>query len=84
MKIYSRRNVLGILGIGMLGLAGCTEDNETAANAVSKSAGDPGPINPNSKADTPPPPPKSQEEWMKSKGDPLKGSGYPGASKKKN
>ena len=78
MKSFSRRDLVGVLGLGVLATLGCGPDNESEAEAARKSAGDPGTPSPDSKF-TPPPAPKSQEEWMKNKGNAYEGTGYPGA-----
>lgn len=79
MKSLTRREVVGLLGLAALATVGCAPDNEGEAELARKSAGDPGKANPNSKTVAPPPVPKSQEEWMKNKGNAYQGTGYPGA-----
>jgi hypothetical protein len=63
----------------MLGAIGCGADNETEADKLAKTAGDPGPANPKAKSDTPVAQPKSYEDLMK-RGDPTKSmpKNYPG------
>jgi hypothetical protein len=63
---------------------GCGPDNETEAERLAKTAGDPGPANPKSKVGVAPPATGTgQEDWFKQKGNQYKDTGYPGAAKQK-
>jgi hypothetical protein len=64
-------------------MTGCAADNETEADKLAKTAGDPGAPNPKSVSSAPSgPAAQTQEEYFKQKGDPYKGTAYPGAAKK--
>lgn len=79
MKSYTRREVVGLLGLAALATVGCAEDNESEAEKLRKTAGDPGPADPKSKPDAPGPTPKTQEDMMPKSSNPYEGAGYPGA-----
>lgn len=84
MKSFSRREIVGLLGLGVLATLGCAESNEADAERARKSAGNPGAPNPDSKVDnTPAPVPKTQEEYGKLQKNPFQGAGYPGAKAQK-
>lgn len=83
MKSFTRRDLVGLLGLGALATLGCGVDNESEAEAARKAGGDPGPINPKSKVQAPPPPPTSQRDLMPTEGNPYAGTGYPGAKAQK-
>jgi len=71
------------LSLGMLGVVGCGPDNETEADKLAKTAGDPGAVNPKAKGDALPAP-KTQEEHFKRQLDRQKqvgAEGYPGKAK---
>jgi len=71
---------LALLMAGLLGMSGCTGDNESEA-ARAKPLGDPGiKAEVNTQAEAAP---QSPEEWMKRKGDPYQAKGYPGTKAKK-
>jgi hypothetical protein len=77
--------IASLLCVGMLGVVGCQQDNETEADKLAKTAGDPGAPDPKSVSNVAKePPPSSQEELGKRQMQRQnemykKGSGYPGA-----
>jgi len=79
--------VVVLFSLGLLGVSGCSADNETEAAKLSKDMGDPGKPSEKATAALPTlPPPKSQKEFFERQVDPAKqmGPNYPGADKKKN
>jgi len=80
-----RGMVAGLLSLGLLGVSGCSTDNETEATKLSKNMGDPGKRSETEKKveQTNLPPPKSQKEYYDRRSDPKKqmGTNYPGAKR---
>jgi hypothetical protein len=69
----------------MLGVLGCGPDNETEADKLAKTAGDPGAANPKAISDAKEAPPATQEEFGKRALEAQKNAlkqGYPGVKKK--
>ncbi len=86
MNLLKRGMVVVVFSLGFIGLSGCSEDNETEAQKLSKNMGDPGKPSETAKPALPTnlPPPRSQKEFMERQPDPGKqmGTSYPGAEKK--
>jgi hypothetical protein len=78
VNLLTRAVVVVIFSLGLLGVAGCSTDNETEAQKLSKGMGDPGKGAVTPKVDNLPPP-KTQEEFFKRQADPKKamGKNYP-------
>jgi hypothetical protein len=79
--------VVALFSMGLLGISGCSADNETEATKLSKDMGDPGKANEKATAALPTlPPAKTQKEFFDRQVDSGKqmGPNYPGAEKKKN
>ncbi len=81
MNSFTRGLGLALVVAGMLGVTGCSTDNESEA-ARAKPLGDAGVVKTDPNA-TKNEAPKSQKEWMERKGDPYKAAGYPGTTKSK-
>ncbi len=84
MNSLRRGMVVVLFSLGLLGVSGCSTDNETEASKLSKNVGDPG--KPSEKvAPSNLPPPRTQKEYFDRSVDPGKqmGPNYPGANKKK-
>ena len=79
MNKFTRGLVAGLLLAGMVGVTGCTTDNESEA-AKAKPLGDPGKVEDQGKRM---PAPSSQAEWKKQLDNSYQGKGYPGADKQK-
>jgi len=62
MKWFIRGLIAPLLCVGMLGVLGCGPDNETEANRLAKTIGDPGKPDPKGVPTAIEPPPKSQAE----------------------
>jgi hypothetical protein len=78
--------IVTIFSVGLLVVSGCSADNETEAQKLSKTAGDPGKAADTKQVETLPPP-KTQLEYFQRQPDPGKqmGPNYPGAQgKRKN
>ena len=86
MYSFTRALVVVVFSLGLLGLSGCAEDNETEAQKLAKTAGNPGPPAPSkvktSEADLPPA--RTSEEAGARVGDPRKNmpADYPGNNKR--
>ena len=83
MKWFMRGLSAPLLCVGMLGVLGCGPDNETEADRLAKTIGDPGKPDPKGVPATTQPTPTSREEYFKQqqqreKGMYKKGT-YPGA-----
>jgi hypothetical protein len=84
VNLLLRGLIVVLFSVGLLGVSGCSTDNETEAQKLSKNMGDPGKA-----ADTKQlenlPPPKTQLEYFQRQPDPGKqmGPNYPGADKKR-
>jgi hypothetical protein len=76
--------IVVFFSVGLLGVSGCSTDNETEAQKLAKTAGDPGKAADTKQMETLPPP-KTQLEAMQRLPDPgaQMGPNYPGANKKK-
>ncbi len=61
MNSFTRGLSVAVFSLGLLGVTGCGTDNDTEAEKLSKSIGDPGAANPKAKA-TNQPIPKTREE----------------------
>jgi hypothetical protein len=75
-----------VFGVGLLGATGCSEDNETEAQKLAKTAGDPGAPKPSEikGGGAELPTPTSSDEAFKRSSDPGNlPAGYPGMNKKK-
>jgi hypothetical protein len=48
VNLFTRGLSIALCGVGLLGVVGCGEDNQTEAQKLAKTAGDPGPANPKS------------------------------------
>jgi hypothetical protein len=71
----TRALVVVLVSLGSFGVSGCAEDNESEAQKLAKTAGDPGPPAPAKfkSADSDLPPPKTSEEaGERANGDPRK------------
>jgi hypothetical protein len=65
---FTRRLGLAFVASGILGIAGCT-DNETEADKLQKPSGNPGaPLAKAEPTDATQPGPTTQEEWFKQRG----------------
>lgn len=87
MNSLTRGLVAALFSLCLLGISGCSADNESDATKLSKDMGDPGKPNEKATAALPTlPPPKTQKEFFDRQVDPAKqmGPNYPGAEKKKN
>ena len=64
MYSFTRALVVVVFSLGLLGLSGCAEDNETEAQKLAKTAGNPGPAADAKalEAQSDLPPPRSSEE----------------------
>ncbi len=82
VKFFRRGLVLFVLSLGMLVFVGCGTDNETEAEKLAKSAGDPGAPDPKAKG-APGPLPTSPEEHYQNqqKNNPLQSGKYPKPAK---
>ncbi len=88
MNLLTRGLAIGFLGLGLLSVSGCSEDNEAEASKLGEAAGDPGaPAAPKTKpaAGADLPPPSSSDEAFKRNSNPstVMPSDYPNASKLK-
>lgn len=87
MNSLKRGMVVVLFSLGLLGVSGCSADNENEASKLAKNMGDPGKRNEAEKKVEPAnlPPPKSQKEYYDRRSDPGKqmGRDYPGAEKKR-
>ena len=88
MNSLKRGMVVVLFSLGLFGMSGCAEDNETEATKLAKGLGDPGKRNEAEKKVEPAnlPPPRSQKEYYNRRSDPGKqmGKNYPGAENKRN
>jgi hypothetical protein len=82
VKSFARGLGLALVVAGMLGVTGCSPDNESEASRA-KPLGDSGLKT--EKGDASEPVPKTQAEWFKQQQakDPYKAKGYPGTQNKK-
>jgi len=82
VKWFMRGLSAPLLCVGMLGMLGCGTDNDTEADRLAKTIGDPGAPDPKGKPATTEAPPTSQEEFykrqQKQQEDTFKKGGYPG------
>jgi hypothetical protein len=78
--------IVVFFSLGLLGVAGCSADNETEANKLAKDMGDPGKASEAKSALPSLPPAKTQKEYFERQVDPGKqmGGNYPGSEKKRN
>jgi len=85
VKWFMRGLTVPLLCVGMLGVLGCGTDNQTEADKLAKSIGDPGKPDPKGMPAAIEPPPKSQaeayERQKQQQAETFKG-GYGGAKKK--
>jgi hypothetical protein len=65
VKAFIRGLCTVFVAVGLLGVTGCGPDNETEAEKLAKTAGDPGAPAPGTKQETPTPPAKTQQEYYK-------------------
>ena len=75
MYLFTRALVVVVFSLGLLGVSGCAEDNETEVQKLAKTAGDPGPPAPPKVKAAPsdlPPPRTSEEAAERAGGDPRK------------
>jgi phage tail tape-measure protein len=83
---FTRGLAIVLVSLGLLGVSGCAEDNETEAQKLAKTAGDPGrPSEPKVKApQSDLPPPRSSDEAQQQRGNARKNlpSDYPGNKNK--
>jgi hypothetical protein len=81
VKSFMRGLTVLILCLGTLGVLGCGPDNDTEADRLAKTAGDPGKADPKGIPQTQEAPPKTQEEFAKRQrertDDMFKKGGYP-------
>ncbi len=85
MNWFMRGLSASLLCVSMLGVLGCGPDNETEANRLAKTIGDPGKPDAKGVPAAIEPPPKSQAEQyerQKKKSDEMFKGGYGGAPKK--
>jgi hypothetical protein len=85
VKSFTRGLSVALFSLTLLGLAGCGPDNETEAEKLAKTAGDPGKPDPKGIPTTKLPPAPSYDDFGKraqeSQKDMMKSGGYPGAKK---
>lgn len=79
MKAFTGGLCAAVVGLGLLGVAGCGPDNEAEGVKLGKAAGDPGPGNPNA-AKVEARPVTTQEDMYKRNQEQMKN--MPGAKKK--
>jgi len=65
VKWFMRGLSAPLLCVGLLGVLGCGPDNDTEADRLAKSIGDPGKPDPKGLPTTSQPPAKTQEEFFK-------------------
>jgi len=77
--------IVALFSLGLLGVTGCGPDNETEAQKLAKTAGDPGAVNPKGLPETKQAPVTTQEEFhkqaMEGQQKTFKAGGYPGGKK---
>jgi hypothetical protein len=84
VKFFRRGLILFMLSMSMLVSVGCSTDNETEAEKLAKTAGDPGAANPKGIPAAKPTAPTSQADMFKQQSEAQKElgkQGYPGAKK---
>jgi len=80
----TRGLVVALFSLGLLGISGCSADNESEATKLSKEMGDPGKANEKATTALPVlPPAKTQKEFFERQVDPMKqmGATYPQSKK---
>lgn len=86
MSLFTRGMAIALLSLGLIGVSGCAEDNETEAQKLAKTAGDPGapaPAKVKTEGGDLPPPTSSDDAFKRSSAAGANvPSDYPHANKK--
>jgi len=80
VKAFTRALAWALVVSGMLGIAGCGQDNESTA-AKPAGLGDPGAGDPTKATKAAPPSDPGLSQYGKTRTDGYKGTGYPGSKK---